>query len=328
MLRNRLAASLCALLASLCVQALHPAAAAGAQDGYPVRPVKLVVPFSAGGTTDLLARLLAKQFEASLGQPIIVENRAGAGSMLGTGYVAKAPADGYTLLLATSSSLVVAPVFTTASYDSRKDFTPISIVASSPFAVAVNTSVPAQNIAQLIALAKKEPGRLNMASFGTGSSSHLAGELFKAMAGIDMTHVPYKGSPQALADLMGGQVHVMFDMVSATLPHYRAGKLRLLGVTGKEPVATLPGVPTVQGIVPGYNADAWFGLVAPAGLPEAVTARLNEAVVQALGDSEIKELLAQQSLAPVGNSSAQFQRIIEEDLVKWTKVVKEANVQP
>jgi Uncharacterized protein conserved in bacteria len=295
---------------------------------YPNRPITLVVPFAAGGTTDLLGRRLAKDLSETLKQPMVVENRPGAGSMIGTGQVAKAAPNGYTLLLATGSSLAVAPAFTKTQYDPIRDFTPVSILVASPFAVVVGKEVPAKSVSDLIALAKSAPGKLNMASFGTGSASHLAGELFQSMAKVQMTHVPYKGSAPAMTELLGGRVDVMFDIVSAVLEQHKTGGIKILAVTGSKSAPALPEVPTVQEVIPGYEAVSWFGVVGPAGMPNDVVSKLNDAIVKSLKQPEFVSLMERQSLQPVGNTPEEFAKVIKEDLEKWTNVVKEANITP
>jgi len=295
---------------------------------YPSQPITLVVPFSAGGTTDMLGRRLAKGLAESFKQPVVVENRPGAGSMIGTNHVAKAAPDGYTLLLATGSSLVVAPAFTQTQYDPIKDFVPISILAASPFAVVVGKDVPADSLRALIELARSKPGKLNMASFGTGSASHLAGELFQSMADVKMTHVPYRGSAPAMTEMLGGRVDVMFDIVSAVLAQHQTGGVKILAVTGKQPSPALPDIATVDTVIPGFEAVSWFGVVGPAGISEEIVTKLNKAIVQVVRDPEFQALMQRQSLEPVGNSSREFAQIITDDLQKWTRVVKEANITP
>lgn len=276
----------------------------------------------------MLGRRLAKGLTEALKQPVVVENRPGAGSMIGTNHVAKAAPDGYTLLLATGSSLVVAPAFTQTQYDPIRDFRPISILAASPFAVVVGKDIPASSVAELIALAKSEPGKLNMASFGTGSASHLAGELFQSMAGVEMTHVPYRGSAPAMTEMLGGRVDVMFDIVSAVLAQHQTGGVKILAVTGKQPSPALPGITTVDTVVPGFEAVSWFGVVGPAGLSEAIVAKLNKAIVEVVRQADFQALMERQSLEPVGNTPEEFAQIITDDLQKWTRVVKEANITP
>jgi tripartite-type tricarboxylate transporter receptor subunit TctC len=295
---------------------------------YPERPIKLVVPFTPGGTTDLLGRLLAEKLSTGLKQSVVVENRPGAGSMIGTGQVARSEPDGYTLLFATSSALVVSPAYTHAAYDPIKDFAPVILIASSPMALVASPNLKADSISELIALAKENPGTMNMASFGNGSVSHLTGELFKATTGADLLHVPYNGSAAALIDLQAERVDVMFDMISAAMPHYKTGKIRVLGTTGLKVSAAMPEVPAIAETIEGYESTAWFGIMAPAKTPDAIVQRLNIELSNALSSPDIKELLTQQSFEVIGGSPEEFSQVIETDLKKWRKVVKEAGIQP
>ena len=309
-------------LASVSMASTHAAAV------YPERPIKLVVPFAPGGTTDLLGRLLAEKLSTALKQTVFVENRPGAGSMIGTGQVARADPDGYTLLFATSSSLAVSPAFSTTTYDPVKDFAPVILIASSPMAVIVSSSVSAKNTAELISLAKAKPGSLNMASFGNGSASHLTGELFKNATGTDMVHVPYNGSAAALTDLQANRVDVMFDMVSAALPLYKAGKIRVIGTTGLKKSSAMPDVPVVADTVSDYESTPWFGIVAPAKTPAPIVQRLNSELSNALASPDIKNLLAQQSFEIIGGSPDAFAQVINNDLAKWKSVVQKAGIKP
>ena len=309
-------------LAALTAGVSHAAAT------YPDRPIKLVVPFAPGGTTDLLGRLLAEKLSTALKQTVFVENRPGAGSMIGTGQVARAEPDGYTLLFATSSSLVVSPAYTQAAYDPVKDFSPVVLIAASPMAVLAAPGVPAKTIPELIALAKSQPGKLNMASFGNGSASHLTGELFKSVTGLNMVHVPYNGSAAALTDLQANRVDVMFDMVSAALPLYKADKIKVLGTTGLTRSAAMPDVPAVADTVSGYESTPWFGIVAPAKTPVDIVERLNAELSDALETPAIKNLLRQQSFEIIGGTPQQFEAVIRNDLSKWQNVVKKADIKP
>jgi tripartite-type tricarboxylate transporter receptor subunit TctC len=301
---------------------------AQAQGNYPDRPIKLVVPFPAGGATDLIARTLGQKLGEALGQPVVVENKPGAAAALGTDLVAKSPPDGYTLVLGISSSMVVGPVYTKVPYDPVRDFAPIAIATVSPFALVVHPSVPAKSVRELVALAKEKPGELNVASFGSGSSSHLTAELFKAMAGVNLTHVPYKGGPPALQDLIAGRVQVMFDIISSVRAHMEAGRLRALAVTGprRSPVAS--DVPTVAETLPGFESSAWFGILAPAGTPDPIIRRLNKEIVQIVKGPALKELYAKQAMEPVGSTPEEFAAVIKADLAKWAKVIKDAGIKP
>ena len=300
--------------------------ASSADAAYPDHAVTLVVPFPPGGGTDIVARLLASKLSGTLGQPVIVENKAGAGSVIGTGFVAHAAADGYTLLLASNSALVVGPLFLKTNFDPVKDFTPICQMASSPFVLSAAPSLPAHDVKELIALAKAHPGTLNMASFGTGSSSHILGEMFQYTQKIDLNHVPYKGSVPAITDLMADRVQVMFDVVSSVLPYYKTGKVKILGITGTKPSPALPGVPLVSASVPGFEANTWFGVVAPHGVSAAIVERLNADILKALADPEVKKIFDQQALDLVGGTPAQFATVIQGDVVKWGKMIRETGV--
>ena len=309
------------------VLALGTLAGTAAQATYPDRPIKLVVPFGPGGTTDVLGRLLAERLGTAPGQPVVVENRPGAGSMIGTAQVARAQPDGYTLLFATSSSLAVSPAYTKTQYDPIADFAPVILMAASPMAVVVAPDVPAQTLPELIALAKAKPGALSLASFGTGSASHLTGELFEAATGVDMVHVPFNGSAAAMTELQSNRVHALFDMVGAARPHAEAGRVRVLATTGLKPAAALPDVPTVAATVPNFESTPWFGIVAPANTPPDIVQRLNTELGQALQTPAVRTLLEQQSFEIIGGTPAAFGEVIAADFEKWRTVVRQANLQ-
>jgi tripartite-type tricarboxylate transporter receptor subunit TctC len=292
---------------------------------YPSHPVRLVVPFPAGGSADLIGRALAKKMSDGLGQPVIVENRAGAGGTIGAVAVAKSPADGYTLGLGTVSTLAMAPVVrANPPYDSLAAFAPVSLVASAPFILVVNASVPAKSLAELIALAKAKPGGLNFASIGDGTLQHFTGESFKSLAGIDIVHIPYKGVAPALVDLLGGQVQIGFDILASfQLQNLQSGRLRALAVLGPARVAQLPSVPTAaEAGLPGLAATAWFGLIAPKSTPSEVVARLNAEVRKAVASAELREAIATQGLAPAADSPQEFAELIEREMARWAQVVK------
>lgn len=301
---------------------------AHANPSYPDRPIKLVVPFPPGGATDLLGRVLADKLAVGLKQPVIVENRPGAGSAIGTALVGRSSPDGYTLLFATSSGLTVAPALAPASYDPVKDFAPVMLVGTSPMALIVSSNVSAKSVAELIALAKSKPGALNMASFGNGSVSHLTGELFKSASGTNMVHVPYNGSAAALTDIQANRVEVLFDTVSAALPYYKAGRIQVLGTTGLKRSLAMPDVPAVADTVKGYESSPWFGIVAPAKTPDAIIQRLNAELATALANPEVKNLFAQQSFEIVGGSAKVLADAIQGDLVKWKALVEKAGIKP
>lgn len=299
-----------------------------AQD-YPSKPVRFVVPFAPGGTTDVLARLVGERLSASLGQQFVVDNKPGAGGNVGTAQVAKAEPDGYTLLMGTVGTHAInASIYPSLPYDPVQDFAPVTLVATVPNVLVVNPEVPANSVAELIALAKEKPGELNFASSGNGSSIHLSGELFKAMTGVDIVHVPYKGSGPAVIDLLGGQVQMMFDNLPSSAPQIKAGKLRPLGVTSKERSPTLPDVPTIaEAGVPGYEALSWFGVLVPAGTPEAIVAKLRDEIAEALADPAMRERFAELGAVPVGDTPAEFADFISAETAKWAKVVAEAGIK-
>jgi tripartite-type tricarboxylate transporter receptor subunit TctC len=292
--------------------------------GYPSQPIKMVVPFTAGGTTDILARTVGQKLSESLRQPVIVENRPGAGGNIGADVVAKAKPDGYTILMGTIGTQAInASLYSKMPYDAARDFAPITLVAIVPNVLIVHPSVPAKNVAELIALAKAKPGTLNFASSSTGGSPHLSGEMFKQMTGVDIVHVPYKGSAPAITDLLGGQVNLMFDNLPSGLPHVKAGKLRALGVTSARRSPAVPDIPTIaESGVPGYEVDSWFGILAPAGTPPEIVNKLNAEIVRILKLPDVNERLAEQGAQPVGDTPQQFAEHIRRETAKWAKVVK------
>ncbi|MGK6309815.1 Bug family tripartite tricarboxylate transporter substrate binding protein [Variovorax sp. DT-64] len=315
---------------ALACSAILPLMPAAHADAFPDRPITLVIPFPPGGPTDAMARTLAAEMKDRLGQPMVVENRAGAGGNIGAEYVARAAPDGQTLLFGTSGPLAInASLYRKINYDPSKSFSPVIQVGHLPNILVVNPSVPANNVKELIAYAKANPGKLSYASSGNGASSHLAGVLFNASAGVDLQHIPYKGTGPALNDLLGGQVSMSFTDVLTALPYVKAGKLRALGVTTTERSQALPDVPTVaeQG-VPGYDVSVFFGIVAPAGTPPERIARLNAAFVETLGTPKVKQLFASQGLEPAPSSKPeQLRRFIEEQKSKWAGVVKQSGAQ-
>ena len=300
---------------------------AQAQD-YPTKPVRFVVPFAPGGTTDVLARLLGEKLSASLGQQFVIDNQAGAGGNIGTAQVAKAEPDGYTILMGTVGTHAInQSIYPRLPFDPIKDFAPVTLVATVPNVLVVNPEVPVHSVAELIELAKAKPGELNFASSGNGSSIHLSGELFKSMTGVDMVHVPYKGSGPAVVDLLGGQVEMMFDNLPSSAPHIKAGKLRPLGVTSKERSPTLPDVPTIaEAGVPGYEALSWFGVLVPAGTPDAVVTRLQQEIAKILADPAMRERFAELGAVPAGDTPAEFAAFIGSETAKWADVVQKAGI--
>jgi tripartite-type tricarboxylate transporter receptor subunit TctC len=295
---------------------------AQAQD-YPSRPVKIIVPFAAGGPADNYARFMGQQLQAGLGQNFIVENKPGAGSIIGTDFVAKAAADGYTLLMMSNAQTVNESLVSKKPYSLLKDFVGIAPINYSDLLLVVHPRVAAKNLADLIALAKAQPGKLNYASSGTGTPYHMAGELFKAMAGIDITHVPYKGSSGARTDLLGGQVDFMFDAVTTMTDYARAGTVRGLATTGTLRSDILPNVPTMsEAGVAGYETTIWLGLMAPKGTPIAIINQLNSAVTAIVTRPEIKKQWAEKGAMPLSMSPLEFQMYLERDVIKWAKIVK------
>ncbi|RZL43138.1 MAG: tripartite tricarboxylate transporter substrate binding protein [Variovorax sp.] len=297
-----------------------------AQAAYPAKPITIIVPFSAGGTTDILARVVGLHVGQTLGQPVIVDNRAGAGGNIGTQAVARAPADGYTLLMGTVGTHAInQSLYKKLPFDPIKDFAPLSRVAMVPNLLVANPSQPYKTVKELIAYAKANPGKVNFASSGSGTSIHLSGELFKQMTQIDMQHVPYKGSAPAVADLIGGQTAIMFDNMPSVMPHVKAGKLRAMAVTTARRSPALPDVPTIaESGVPGYDTSSWFGLLAPTGTPPEVVAKLNAAILKALADPDVKTKLAEQGAEPHPEKPEQFAAFIGSETAKWGKVVKES----
>jgi len=321
------ALSTLAVLVAAAAIAVHPAAAQ--VPAYPAKPIRIVVPFPAGGATDILARAAAQRLTEAWGQSVVVDNRPGAGGNIGAELVAKSAPDGYTLLMGTVGTHAInASLYAKMPYDHVKDFAPVILVAGVPNVLVVNPAVPANSVQELIAYAKANPGKLNFASSGSGTSIHLSGELFKVMAGVQMTHVPYKGSAPALQDLIGGQVQLMFDNLPPSLPQIKAGKLRALGVTSAARAPALPDTPTIaESGLPGFEASSWFGLLAPAGTPPAVIARLNGEVAAWLGTPEAKEKLLALGANAAGGTPEDFAKHIAAETAKWAKVVRESGAK-
>ena len=296
---------------------------------YPTKPIRIVVPFPGGGATDLLARAAAQKLTEAWGQPVVVDNRPGAGGNIGTELVARAAPDGYTLEMGTVGTHAInASLYAKMPYDHVKDFAPVILVAGVPNVLVVNPALPVTSVQELISYAKANPGKLNFASSGSGTSIHLSGELFKVMAGVQMTHIPYKGSAPALADLIGGQVQLMFDNLPPSLPQIKAGKLRALAVTSVTRAPALPDVPTVaESGLPGFEASSWFGILAPAGTPPDIIARLNAEIGKWLASPEAKEKLLALGANAAGGSPEDFAKHIAAETAKWQKVVKESGAK-
>jgi tripartite-type tricarboxylate transporter receptor subunit TctC len=290
---------------------------------YPARSVKIIVPYGAGGPADIYARFIGAKLSETMGQPFVVEDRPGGGAVVGTDAVAKSAPDGYTLLMMSNTHAVNETLIPKKPYDLMRDLAPITGVNYSDLLMVVHPSVPANNLKEFIALAKASPGKLNYASSGPGTPYHLAGELFKAMAGVNIVHVPYKGSDGARTGILGGQVQMMLDAITTMAPNVRAGKLKALGTTGKTRSTVLPDVPTIsEAGVPGYEAGIWLGLMAPAGTPRPILERLNVEVNKIINAPEVKEAWSKQGAAPMGMSIEQFDKFIRAEIVKWSSVVK------
>ena len=320
---SRIALHLAAAAAIVCVNSLPSFAL-----DYPTKPVRLIVGVAAGGANDTVARLLAQALSERLGQPVIVENRPGAGGEVGLEAVANAPPDGYTLLFATSANAVSASFYGKANVDFARDITPVTGLVRGPLIMEVNPSFPAKTIPQFIAYAKANPGKINMASAGIGNTTHLAGVLFMMLTGTRFTHVPYRGGAPAVADLIGGQVQVYFDGVSGSLGYIRSGKLRALGVTSAQRSNVLPDVPSIAEFVPGYEADGWYGIGVPRNVPAAIVDRLNKDINASLADPKLRTRLADLGYVTFGGTPAAFKDMIEHEIDKWTKVIKFAGVKP
>jgi tripartite-type tricarboxylate transporter receptor subunit TctC len=306
--------------------AAWPLSAQAQSSGYPDHPITLIVPYAPGGGNDVLARAVAEPMSKTLGQPLVIENHGGAGGSVGTRQVAKAAPDGYTLGLGGTGTLAIDPtLYPNAGYDPRKDFSPIGLIATSPLIILVNQSLPAHNVQELIALAKAQPGKLNYASAGTGSGIHLGTVLFADTAGVDLTHIPYKGSGPALTDLLGGHVQVYFSSLPPAVGLVKEGKLRALGVTSLKRSATFPEVPTAaeQGL-PGFEAVLHYGIVAPAGTPRPIIDKLNGALRAALGDPKVHGHIATEGAEPLPTTPDEYAADIDREETKWSKLVKKS----
>ena len=305
-------------------------AASGAQTAsYPTKPVRFIVPSAVGGGTDIIARAIALKLGESLGQQYLVDNRPGAGQMIGIELAAKSPADGYTILMAASTLAINPIMYKKVPYDPVRDFAPITQAATLPNVLVVHPSLPVKSVAELIAYAKAHPGQLNFASAGIGTSPQMSIELLKSMAGIDMVHIPYKGTSPGVVDLLAGQVLVMAPNLLTALPHIKSGKLRALAVTSVRRSVALPDVPTVaEAGLPGYDSTQWYGVLAPAGTQREIVARLHDEIARALRDAEVGKRLAADGAEPVGSSPEEFAAFIKSESEKWAQVAKAAGIQP
>jgi tripartite-type tricarboxylate transporter receptor subunit TctC len=295
---------------------------------YPTRTVRLIVGFPAGSAADIIARLIGQRLSERLGQPFVIENRPGAGSNIGTEVVVRAPPDGYTLLYVANTNAINGTLYEKLNFDFIRDIAPVAGTNRSPLVMEVNPSFPAKRVPEFIAYAKANPGKINMASAGNGTTTHMAGELFKLMAGVNLTHVPYRGSPQATTDLLGGQVQVMFDVMASSIEHIKAGELRALAVTTARRSDALPDTPTVGEFVPGYEAISWGGIGAPKNTPAEIVEKLNKEINAGLADPNMKTRLADLGTEPLPMTPAEFGKLIADDTQKWGKVIRAANIKP
>ena len=301
--------------------------AAKAQD-FPTKPIRLIVPFPAGGPNDIIARVVGQRMSEIIKQPLVIDNRGGQGGVLGTDMVAKAVADGYTIGIVSASSLVISPTMDKVGYDVHKDFAPVTLVTTVPEMLVVASNVPAKNMAELVALAKAQPGKFNFASAGIGGLPHLAGELFKLTAKIDIVHVPYRGAAPAINDLLGQQVQMTFLDLPVILPQIKAGTLRGIALGGPARAPTAPDVPTTaEAGMPDLIIENWYGMIAPAGTPANIVATLNRATNEAMNDPQVQQRLAEQGLTLVGDTPEHFRDFIAADIQRWAKVIKDAGVE-
>lgn len=310
--------------ALLSAPSVMPATAAS----FPERPIRLIVPFSPNGPNDLLARMVGQKLTQSWGQQVVIDNRPGAGTIIGTDIALHAPADGYTLLMVSSSTAVNPTLKKKLPYNTLKELVPLVQLASSPNVLVVNPSVPAHNVAELLALAKAQPGAITYASGGTGTATHLAGELLASMGGVKMTHVPYKGAAPATIDLLGGRVSCMFGTILPTLPHIKSGKLRAIGISSLIRSSALPDVPPIADTLPGFEATSFYGIAVPAGTPKAIIAKLNAEIVRIVTAPDMREKLHEQGAEAVGDTPAEFATFFRKQMDKWAKVIKDAGIAP
>ena len=316
---------LCAAAIASLVMSLPGIAAAQA---FPSKPIRFIVPFAAGGTSDTVTRLIGKELTEIWKVPVVVDNRPGAGGNVGSEMVAHSAPDGYTILMGTVATHGInASLYAKMPYDPVKDFEPVSLVASTPSVLMVHPSVPVKSVADLVSYAKANPGKLNYGSSGNGSSHHLAGQMFTSMAGVNMVHVPYKGTAAAITDLLAGQIQLTFDTLPSAMPHVKAGKLKPLAVTSAQRYPALPNLPTVADTLPGYEIGSWYGVLAPAGTPREVVKKLSDDIAAVVRRPDMQEKLLAQGAKPVGGTSEQFAAHIQSELKKWSTVVKESGAR-
>ena len=315
------------LLRRLCLLLVAAATSAIAQD-YPTKPVRFIVPYAPGGSSDVIARILGQKLNEALGQTFIVDNRPGAGSMIGTDIAAKSAPDGYTIILSDMPHTINPAVYSKVPYDPIKDFSPITVVGTSAMFLFTHPSVQAQTVKEFITLAKSQPGKIAIGSGGNGTTTHLSAELFQARAGIKLTHVPYKGAGPALVDVVAGQIPATFTSMATAAPHVKAGKLRVLAVTSVKRIPSLPEVPTfTESGVGDFVVEHWWGVLAPADVPKPIVAKLREAIVQAVNAPDVRERFAGLALQPTTNTPEQFRLLLESDVKRWAKVVKDTGVK-
>ena len=320
MLRNYLKVSGAVALACL--------ATGAAAQGYPSKPIRFISPYAPGGGTDILARLIGQKLSESVGQPVVIDNRPGAGGVIGTDIVAKSPPDGYTIMLASPSPIVVAPhLHRKLPYDPLQDLAPITLISVVPAVLTVHPTLAAKSVKELVAIAKSKPGQLTFSSSGNGGTGHLAGEMLKMMAGVDMVHVPYKGTGPATIAVLGGEVSMSFGNMISVLPHVKAGKLRALAVTTPKRSPVLPDLPAVAESLPGYSAGPWYGVLAPARTPAPVIARLNQEIVKILRTPEVKENMSSEGADPIGSSPSELAAHIKAESARWGQVVRQAKMK-
>jgi tripartite-type tricarboxylate transporter receptor subunit TctC len=304
------------------------AAQAAVAQSYPVRPIRLVVPYPPGGPTDFVGRTVGQKLSQFLGQQVVVDNRPGAGTIIGSELVARAAPDGYTILFGTGGGTFLTPlILPNVPYDPLRDFAPVTMLVQSPQVLVTHPSVAARSIAELVTLAKSKPGALNFASVGTGTSPHLGGELFQALTGTKIVHVPYKGTAPALTDLISGQVQMMFSSMPTVLAHVKAGRLRLLGTGGTKRSAVIPDTPSISEVVPGFELITWYGIFAPARTPTAIVRRLNTEIVKVLNDPESRDRLTAQGLEPAPMTPEELKRYTEQDTTRWARLIKAAGIK-